>query len=122
MLSLLRGFGAEEPPWALCLLEALPVGFALPAGFLFAHLDALNPDADHPTLCALDGGRGLRHRHRARQQATPHTVLLASPLCGSVRKAHYSKRHANRCSFVLSCTPIGTDAGDAGVLQLQYAL
>ena len=80
MLPLLRGFGAEEPPWALCPLEALPVGFALPAGFLFAHLDALNPDADHPTLCALDGGRGLRHRYRARQQAITHSVLLASPL------------------------------------------
>jgi hypothetical protein len=35
----------------------LLVGIALPASFLFAHLDALNPDAGHPTLCALDGGR-----------------------------------------------------------------
>ena len=66
MLPLLQDFGAEAPPWALRPLEASLVGCALPANLPFAHLDALNPDADHPTLYALDGGhglRGLRHHH-----------------------------------------------------------
>jgi GNAT superfamily N-acetyltransferase len=47
--------GAEELPWALCPQETWLVGCALPASLPFAHLNALSPDADHPTLGSPDG-------------------------------------------------------------------